>query len=156
MNKYQKLFDDFDLAIQDFQHPDGSVGFTTAEKFKMLNEYQNLLAERIEQSNNKQMRNAMNRTAMYELNEVFQDIKRSEKLKKWSHKYHRLVNMFCLNITSVDMLEHLTPLDIKVYDYLMSKKEDILEHSGWYYRVIPESIWLLKHMYMVTLKPKII
>lgn len=150
INKYEKLFIVFDSAIQDFQHPDGRIGFTTAEKFRMLNEYQNLLADRIEQSNNQQMRKAMGRTALYELNEVFQDTKNLEKLKKWDHKYHRLVNMFCIDITNLDMLEQATPLDKKVYTYLMSKKEYILENSDWYYRVIPESIWLLKHMYAMT------
>jgi hypothetical protein len=134
--KKEQLFNEFDELLTQYSF---SNSLSISEKFKLLNEYQDTLADNINKSNNQQLVQSANLTSLYEL----QDSLKLAKTKK-KYKIQRLVNLFCSGITDESQVRHSSEIEKEVLLLLLERKEEIIENKDWYLRIIPNSAWLIQ------------
>jgi phenylalanine-4-hydroxylase len=130
------LFKEFDNLLEVLRYENN---LSTSDIFRLLNEYQNTLADNITKSNNRQLVQSANLTSLYELQD-------SLKLAKTKKKYqiHRLVNLFCSGITEESQVKHSSETEKEVLMLLLERKEEIIENKEWYLKIIPNSAWLIQ------------
>lgn len=132
MNKDQ-LFYNFTQLLNEY-----SYSMTDAEAFLLLNEYQSTRVHNIHSTNTERSRVAMARTAMYELGDSMKRFKRN----KSKPQLFRLINMFCLTVTTYDQHERWSGEEKEVWDIILANKDKLLSNSKWYSDVIPEANWI--------------
>jgi len=137
----EQLFKGIDNLLNEFQI------YSVQDRFRIINEYQSSRLDKIEQANNDANRMALGRTSMYELDRVLKDCS-----KRKNKDFFRLVNIFCIGITDFDQITGCSGLEQNVFEYILENKNIVLENIDWYRRVIPESIWLIRHLKELTNK----
>jgi hypothetical protein len=130
------LFQKFDEILWD------NEVYDSTEVFRTLNAYQNARLDKIEKTNNKTERIALQRTLDYfdiDFIEKYRKSKNKEKL------LFKLVNSFALQITELKHINNST-YSKYVFEEIISFKNKILSNKEWYLRVIPETKWIIDYL----------
>lgn len=140
-NNKESLFNKLDLAFYSLEY-----NLSSAETFRLLNEYQSTKLDNIEKSNNDKYRQALQLSLDYFDIDFITKYKRSKNKSKLLFK---LVNSF---VNQIDEAKHADfSLITKYYfDECIRNKDIILGNKKWYLRIIPQSKWLIEYLETYT------